>query len=269
LQSYYHLFQQLNAEVLFIAQLEKDISLLPRIETFVKNDFIIVCDPEQISRKPYVLFNAYIIDKKGIIRTRVPGSLSARPNLDMILEELSKVEGKPVPKQDPNKQITQQTEESSPTAIGPQEVISVSWMWSHTAVAEGDQFKLAFLPQLAEGFHVYAPNEKRMSPFKIEFELPEGIEITQPITYPKPDEKEDPFLKIKVLQYENDIPIQAIQFKAKDGLKPSTLEVKAKLHFQACNDSLCYPPNIKEITLPLTVVSKETKRSQVSGWKRW
>jgi hypothetical protein len=253
---------------MYIAQLERDVNLLPRIRAFVQHTFPVVCDPDQISRKAFPLFNAYIIDTKGIIRTRVPGTLSARPSLSMILEELCKVEGVPPVKPRGHGDKTSLPQGQGGT-VKADDVLQVQWMVSHDRIAAGDSFKVAFLPVLAQGFHVYAPEEKRMSAFKVELSLPQGVEIKRPLAYPPPQKRRDPFLDVDVLQYEGDVPMPALVFQATDALPQGECLLKAKVSYQACNDVLCYAPAQKTIEMSLQVVSKETKRNQVSGWKNW
>ena len=268
MQNNYDLFQTLNAQVVYIAQLERDPSLLPRIKSFVQHEFPVVCDPNQISRKPLPIFNAYIVDKTGVIRSRVPGSLSARPSLEMILEELCRVEGvSPVkPRKGDQKKSLPPGQSDTTTA---EEVMQLPWMWSHDRIAPGDTFKLAFLPTLASGFHVYAPQEKRMTPLSIELTLPQGITLDKPLRSPKPDKNRDPFLEVDVFQYEKDVPIAALNLKASESLQEGDCVVKISVSYQACNAVLCYPPTTKTIEIPIRVVPKETKRNQVSGWKTW
>ncbi len=274
MQAHYELFKQLNTEVIFIAQLERDPSMLTRISGFVRNEFPIVCDPEQVSRKPYPLFSAYLIDKKGIIQTQVPGSINARPPLSMILKELAKIEGVDTPKLESASSISDSSEEkresgsSSPT-IDPADVLNAQWMWSHDRIAPGDEFKLAFLPVLAEGFHVYANTETKMFPLNIELKLPEEIQLSKPIEYPKPIFKSDPILEIQVAQYEKDIPLSAIQLKAGEKLPVGKVKVEIIVHYQACNDTICYPPTQKTFSLPLEIVGPKDPHRQVSGWKSW
>lgn len=268
MQSNIDLFQQLNTEILYIAQLERNPMLLPRIKGFVQHSFPVVCDPNQISRKPFPLFTAYIIDKQGMLRTRIPGSLSARPSLDMILEELCKVVG--VARVHPHErgEVRAATGQQDPI-VSAEEVLNVLWMWSHDRIAPGDQFKLAFLPTLANGFHVYAPQEERMTPLAIKFALPAGLAWVESLRYPAPDSNRDPLLEVDVLQYERDIPLPALVLQASSSMVPGTYTVTATVSYQACNDRLCYPPTEKTIAMPIEVVSKDTKRNQVSGWNRW
>lgn len=268
MQNNYDLFKTLNAEIIFIAQLETDPTLLPRIKNFVRHEFPVVCDPNQISRKPLPLFNAYIIDKKGIIQTRIQGSLNARPSIEMILAELCKVEGVPLVKPRKGNERKPLSQEQS-NVVSAEDVLQVSWMWSHDRIGPGDTFKLAFLPILASGFHVYAPQETRMTPLNIELTLPDGITLETPIHYPKPDKIRDPFLEVDVFQYKKDVPISAMIFKASESLSEGQYMIKASISYQACNATLCYPPTTKTFELPIEVVPKEIKRNQVSGWKNW
>ncbi len=240
------------------------------------NEFSIVCDPDQISREPYPIFNAFIIDREGVIRTRVPGTKAARPSLELVLQALAKVEGVPVPewkKPDASAGAESEPGQAKETGAGANisgdRVLDVLWMWSHDRIAAGDAFKLAFLPTLAEGFHVYAPTEEKMSPFKVELKLPKGIELVEPIQFPKPIVKTDPILEMKVKQYEKDVPMKAIELRATQELEPGEIAVTADVHYQACNNVLCFPPTIESVTLPVTVVAPEEKRNQVAGWKRW
>lgn len=234
----------------------------------MQHAFPVVCDPDQISRKAFPIFNAYIIDKEGVLRTRVPGTLSARPSLSMILEELCKVEGVPAvkPRRHDDKKSLPQAQGAS---VNAEDVLTVQWMWSHDRIAAGDSFKLAFLPVLAQGFHVYAPEEKRMTAFKLELILPKGIEIKGALRYAQAQKLRDPFLEVDVLQYEGDVPMPAMIFQATEALPLGKCVLKAKLSYQACNDVLCYPPAQKVIEMPIQVVSKQTKRNQVAGWKNW
>lgn len=245
--------------------------MLPRITEFVGNEFPVVCDPDQISRKPYEIFNAFIIDRDGVIQTRIPGTKAARPSLDLILQALAEVEGVPTPERKPKELTVPEDErrDRGETTIKNEDVIDVLWMWSHDRIGPGDAFKLAFLPTLAEGFHVYAPSEKQMSPLSVEFDLPKGIELLEPVQYPKPLVKTDPVLQADTAQYEKDIPLPALNLRAADSLEPGRITVSATLKYQACNDVICFPPATKRVTMDLEVVPAETKRNQVAGWQSW
>ena len=274
LEENYPVFQALNAEIVAIAQLEKDPAMLPRITEFVHNEFPIVADPGQITREPFDIFGVYLIDKDGIVQTYLPGTKEARARLDVILTELAKIEGVDAPSfQDEDAHIKVEFGEATrkqPTPIlAPQDVIGVRWMWSHNMIRPKDRFKLAFVIDIAKGYHVYGDNEERLTPFKIEFELPEGVEFEKPYAYPAAKTKMDPVLKTELSVFENVIAMPKMYLKAADGLKKGRRTVKAKIHFQACNESTCLVPSVLELEMPLTVVGPKERRGQVAGSRAW
>lgn len=273
LQENYEVFQQLNAEIISIAQIERDPAMLPRISEFVHPSFPIVADPEQETREDFEIFSIYLIDKEGILQTYIPGVKEARPRLDMILEELAKIEGVDAPEVanvlghpgvDAPKTLTKERPK-----ISPEDVIRVRWMWSHNMVRAKDRFKLAFISEIAPGYHVYGSDEKRMTPFKLDLDLPKGIELYKEYAYPQAAMVIDPILKIPFAMYENNIAMPVIHLRASEKIKPGNYIVKATLHYQACDDVNCLVPTKKTLELPLKVVPKDQARGTVAGHQIW
>lgn len=272
LEENYEVFEALNAVIVSIAQIETDPAMLPRITEFVHNSFPIVADPEQETREAFDIFSVYLIDKEGILQTHIPGIKEARPRLDIILTELAKLEGVAPPEvEDATGRAVARMPgaESQTKAISSAEAVGVRWMWSVDAVAPGDAFKLAFMVTIADGYHVYGNDEERMTPFALELELPKGVELARPIDYPHGEAKMDPILKIVLSAYEDVIPMPTIRLKASEDLAPGKLTATAKIHYQTCNETVCYPPTVKEIALPLNVVSLDIKREKVAGSDFW
>ena len=267
LQENYAAFQALDAEIIAIAQEEKDPSTLVRAERFVQNEFPNVADPEEASLESIQRFGVTLVDKEGVIRTLVPGTLGARPRLDMIISELAALQGRPAPG------ITfggiRTGLNGGGQVMDENDALDVRWMWSHDYVRPGDDFKLALLPNIADGYHIYGRQEKLMSPFKVELELPEGIVPTGPIGYPKSHPWMDPGLGQEMQVYEGDIPLGTFLFKAADDLEPGKVTVRVKLHFQACTDSFCLPPAVKEMVLELDIAEPGTHRTGVVSWQTW
>jgi hypothetical protein len=218
-------------------------------------------------------YGVYIVDKKGVIRTYFAGIKTARPRLDVMVKELARIENVKPPKIE-NKEgkirIQKSTAAKASTSkAGKQQVLAIRWIWSHDRVRPGDEFKLAFCPVIADGFHVYGAEEKNMTPFKVEFQFPEGIQLISKIAYPDAEVVDDPVLKMKLAVYKKDIPVSTLVFKAVDSLKPGVMTVTASITYQACDDSVCFPPTEIKKTLKLNLVEKEKKRQEVYGWKSW
>ena len=272
LQDNYDIIQGLDAEVIAIAQEERDPTTLSHTQRFVKNDFPLVADPKRESWKVFARYGVYIVDKKGDVRSFIPGTKEARPRLDLVIAELAAVAGKPTPEVDYDNGRTAiaRADASHVKLESAEAVVTARWMWSHRKVRSGLNFKLAFLPRVADGYHVYGFGEKEMSPFTVELELPQGIELAEQIEYPRPEVVVDKFLNSELSIYTGDIPLAAIELRATDALAAGPFEVRATIRYQACDESACFPPTTKVFDLQLEAIEGGRRRLPgVAGWQRW
>ena len=275
LQENIDVFDQLDAQLVSIAQIERDPAQLSRINEFVHNTFPILADPDQITRADFEIFSVYLIDKEGTLRTHIPGVKEARARLDVVLEELAKIEGVDPPEFETLRDLVvvrspaDEAPAAAPVPDNPADLLEVQWMWSHNSIRPEDAFKLAFVVNVAPGYHVYGANETKMHPFRLELDLPKGISLAEPIKYPKAETKTDPILKVPLDAYETVIPMPVVYLKAAKKLKIRDLTVTARIHFQACNDSVCLQPTTKEIQMTLPVVAPGARRGTVAGSGLW
>ena len=271
LQNNYDVIVGLDAEVIAIAQEESDHTTLAHTRQFVKHDYPTVADPKRESWETFDRYGVYIVDKKGVVRSFLPGSKEARPRLDLVLEELAAVAGKPVPAvdYDAGKIAVKREATAHPKVDSAEEAVAVRWMWSHPKIRPGGAFKLAFLPTVAPGYHVYGMGEKQMVPFSVELKLPDGLQLAGPIEYPQPEVRHDDALDMDLRIYEGDIPLSAINLEASESLAPGTVKVVVALHYQACDESSCFPPTTVNVELDLEVVKSKRRLPGVAGWRRW
>ncbi len=269
LQDHYETFQRLDAEIISIAQLEKDPAMLPRISEFVHNSFPIVADPAQVTREPFDIFGIYLIDKEGVIQTYLPGEKEARPRLDILFSELAKLEGVTTPDIEPHRGNWATADNGVGESQIPDDVLLERWMWNLSQVRVGDPFKLALILDVAPGFHVYGSREQRMSPFQVELELPDGIELSQAIRYPKAETHQDPILDVPLSTYSGAIPMPVIYLRSSSDAMPGEYSIRANIRYQACNEATCLRPATKTIEFPVTVVGRKGRRASVAGSNAW
>lgn len=274
LQENYASFQKLDAEIVAIAQLERDPEMLGRIEKFVGNSFPIVADPEQQTRRPFKIFGIYLIDKEGVLRTYIPGTKEARPRLDLILSELGKLQGVEAPRVDFVEGKAVVAESADPSSSqwpvqSKEDVVRVRWMFSHDRVRPGDELRLAFLPKIAPGYHIYGPQDEVMKPFRVELTLPDGLSLDRPLAYPPPKSIRDEALGKLVTHYSSDIPMPVIRLKASEELSQGELRIQALVTYQACDESSCFPPATQTLTLTIPGDVPDARRGQVFGWQTW
>jgi hypothetical protein len=163
------------------------------------------------------------------------------------------------------------------TGADPPEVLGLRTAWSHDAFMAGEPTRLIALPEIADGWHVYAENDAEMVPFSLEVELPEGLSLDPDtrasdgaVTNPAPMKGHDALLDEDLAWYVNDIPVQALTFTTSPELEPGTeLTVRLIAHYQACNAELCTPPETQVWELTLPVVTAGSSRGQLYGWQGW
>lgn len=272
LQSNYEAIKSLDTEIIAIAQEEADASTLVKVTKFVHNEFPLVADPKRESWKLFKRYGIYLVDKEGVIRVAAEGSKEARPRLDLIIEELAALEDRDAPEIEFGG--LGRSDEAGFKVSDAMDVMSSRWMWSHDVVRPGDSFKLALLPMIAPGYHVYANQEKEMSPFRVEVQLPEGIEFAGPIGYPSGARLEDQPLANQTVDsnyhvYAGDIPLGAFDFKVSEDIAAGEQTVKVTLHYQACDENSCFAPVSKVLELPLQIAAKDRRRQEVFGWRTW
>lgn len=239
---------------------------------FISEAITIVADPKKQSGGAFARFAVTLVDKNGVLRARLPGSLKARPRLDVLIRELARIAGKPAPAiaAEGGKVTVSAARRGVAVLKKDEDAITPRWMWSHDCARPGDELKLAFCPTIARGFHVYSPWEKALTPFSLSLELPEGLSLVSEVAYPKATSKLDPVLKKPLSVYAKDIPMATLRLKVGASVKPGqTLVVKARLRFQACDDKRCLAPTTRIVELPIKIAPRETRRGQVFGWQRW
>ncbi len=257
-----------------------------------------MADRDEVMGEHFSVFDIYVADTEGVVRRHLKGSKEARPRLDHVLEAVAEVAGKRAPRMhsefgkivvEPSRgvkaarraaaeAITAGTAAPADVFAAPGRgagdahapaVLDARWMWSHPETRPGDTLKLALMPRVAHGFHVYAHDEGRMSPFTVEVDLPDGLELAQPIRHPAGTTTRDPVLDIDLSMHSGDIPLPALVLRAFDDVEPGELEVVVRFSYQACNDAICLAPATQELRLTVPIVAAGTERGQVFGWQGW
>jgi hypothetical protein len=123
---------------------------------------------------------------------------------------------------------------------------------SQEPVRPGDDVELAVLADIAPGYHLYGPKEKRPSRTELEYLESEAIEWGIPV-FP-PVIKRDLAGLGEYDLYEGEI---AIILPAKiDGLATPRRNISARirLKYQVCTETACSPPSSTEMGIQIPVV---------------
>jgi hypothetical protein len=272
-------FDSMNTDIIAIAQREKDPATMARVAELVGSGITVVTDVDGVSTKTFPLFVSMIIDSKGVLRTAIPGTKTARARTDVILAEVADVAGVEAPaivyEQGRMVRIDASMDESGSESGGVTDVLGLRTAWSHDAFVAGSPTRLIALPEIAAGWHVYAENSAEMTPFSVELALPDGLSLATDdggtaIDYPTPVTGHDALLETELAWYENDIPIPAFTFETSPDVEPGTeLTVRLTVRYQACNAEMCTPPETQSWDVTLPVAEAGTRRGQLYGWQGW
>jgi suppressor for copper-sensitivity B len=106
-----------------------------------------------------------------------------------------------------------------------------------------------------EGWHVNAhvPTYDYLIPTALELELPAGW-TAGGVTYPEPKLQRFKFADDPLAVYDGTVEIRA-EARVPAGSPAGSFPVRAVLHYQACDDSTCLPPNDAEASMELKIGS--------------
>lgn len=90
-------FKELNTELIFVFREEKEgVDGLKKIKEKSRTDFTLTLDLDKKSSKAYspgnMTFRNYVIDKDGVLRADLDGTLRTRATGDQLIEELKKLQ---------------------------------------------------------------------------------------------------------------------------------------------------------------------------------
>jgi DsbC/DsbD-like thiol-disulfide interchange protein len=119
--------------------------------------------------------------------------------------------------------------------------------------AKGGSARLTLRVALPAGLHVQAnkPRDPDLIPTVLTVEAPKGAKIVETI-YPKAMDFAQAGAKQPLAVYPNVFDI-IVQMTFAPGVTPGALSIPATLRYQACNESLCFPPARADAKWALTI----------------
>ncbi len=106
---------------------------------------------------------------------------------------------------------------------------------------------------IPSGYHINSsrPLEKFLIPTQVTVEALKGIRVG-PVNYPRAVLRNFKFSKNKVSVYEGQATMRFNVTVPRNFAKGS-VELKARVKYQSCNDEVCFPPQTREVSLWLNV----------------
>jgi hypothetical protein len=106
---------------------------------------------------------------------------------------------------------------------------------------------------IERGYHINAnpPTYSYLKATDLEIAEGEGISVNS-VYYPPPLNKKLSFAEKPIAVYEGTTELK-VTLEADRSAKKGGRSISAKLHLQACDDQVCYPPGTLDLSIPVTI----------------
>lgn len=143
------------------------------------------------------------------------------------------------------------TGNSEPPRIASTDVVKATP--EELTLAKGESGYLNVHLQIRNGYHVNAnpPTFPYLKATEIEITPANGISVDF-VRYPDALTKTFAFAEEPLKVYEGETIVKAM-IKAGPSAQTGRHNLSAKLRVQACDDTVCYPPGVMDLTVPVTV----------------
>jgi DsbC/DsbD-like thiol-disulfide interchange protein len=145
--------------------------------------------------------------------------------------------------------------------------ISVKGYYSSDKVPRGRSVRAAIVIEIPSGYHVNAnrPLGKYAIPTVLKIEGPKGVTVG-PITYPRAIVRKLKAVNNESLAVYEGRAILRFNVIVPAGYQDGSLNLKARLRYQSCNDEVCFPPRNQDLDLNIDVVGPNDRVKQLNGW---
>lgn len=149
----------------------------------------------------------------------------------------------------------------------PQPNISVKGYYSSDKAQRGRTVRAAVVMEIPSGYHVNAnrPLGKYAIPTVVKIEAPREVTIS-PVTYPRAIVRRLKAVNNEALALYEGRAIMRFNVTVPANYSGGSLNVKARLRYQSCNDEVCFPPRNQDVDMSITVVGAKDQVQGANGW---
>ena len=143
---------------------------------------------------------------------------------------------------------------SSVASPAAQPNISVNGFFASDKAQRGRTVQAAVVMEIPRDFHVNGnkPLGKYAVPTTLKIDAPGGIRISA-VTYPRAQVKTFSFSEEKLAVYEGRV-VMRFNVTVPAGFDQGVTELRVRLRYQSCTSEVCFPPQTREISMPIAVV---------------
>ncbi len=153
-------------------------------------------------------------------------------------------------------------EASAPSQSGN---IGVNGFFAADKAQRGRTVQAAVVVDIPGGYHVNGnkPLGKYAIPTVLRVEAPGGVRIS-PVNYPRASMRRFSFSEEQLAVYEGRAVLR-FNVTIPANFNEGVTELRARLKFQSCTDDTCFPPETREIKMPIGIVGAKDSVKRING----
>jgi len=143
--------------------------------------------------------------------------------------------------------------------------IGVNGFLSVDRVRRGGTAQGVIVMDIPAGYHVNSnqPTEKFLIATQLRLEATNGVRVGA-VTYPRAVLRMFKFSRVKLSVFEGRA-ILRFNVTVPAGVVGDSAELKGHLRYQSCNHEVCFPPQSREVSLPITVAGPGESVKRING----
>lgn len=151
-------------------------------------------------------------------------------------------------------------------APAPEPNISVVGYFASDKVQRGRNVRVAMVIDIPSGYHINSnrPLESYLIATQLKVEAPRGVRVGA-VSYPRPLLREFKFSEKKLSVYEGQVRLR-FTVTVPANYSGDSIELKASVRLQSCNDEVCFPPKTNSRNLRIEVVGATDRVKPTNGW---
>jgi DsbC/DsbD-like thiol-disulfide interchange protein len=143
--------------------------------------------------------------------------------------------------------------------------ITVNGFFSTDKAQRGRMVQAAVVMEIPRDFHVNGnrPLGKYAVPTTLKVEASGGIRVS-PVVYPRATVRKFSFSEERLAVYEGRV-VMRFNVTVPSSFQEGVTQLRVRLRYQSCSDEVCFPPQTRDITMPIAVVSANDPVKRING----
>lgn len=148
----------------------------------------------------------------------------------------------------------------------PEPNISVVGYFGTDKAQRGRPLQAAIVIDVPSGYHINSskPLESYLIATSVKVDAPSGVRVG-PVSYPRPLLKSFKFSQKQLSVYEGQARLR-FSVTVPANYSGGSLELKARVRLQSCNDEVCFPPKTYDKEMRIDVVGATDRVKPTNGW---